>query len=128
MTSEQLKKFEEAVEAGCSDAEGCAFAGIGSHELNDYQHENPHFLAEKEQLRLRPKAMAKVAMVKKVKRASIDDSPSPESDSKAAQWLLERTDPAYRPKTASDVTSGDKPLPTLIQVIAPSEIIQLQNE
>lgn len=84
-------------------------------QLYEYQKENPEFVKEKQRLKEMPKAMAKVALLKKVQRASQDSEPSPESDSKAAQWLLERTDKEFAPKSRNEVTGEDgKPLQIIV--------------
>lgn len=73
-----LLKLEEAFAMGCTDKEACFFAGISPSTLYLYCNEEPEFSERKETLKQNP--------ILKARKTVYDDL----SDSKTAQWYLER--------------------------------------
>ncbi len=67
MTADTLKKLEAAFSYGCPDDEACAYAGISTTTLYNYQKENPHFREIKQALRKMPTIKARTAVVKSFK-------------------------------------------------------------
>lgn len=109
MNDEQLRKFKEAIEAGGTETEACAWAGINAVQLFDHKEGDGGFIDELERLRNLPKILAKVEVLKRLRRAS-EAEPNPITDAATVPWYLERRDKDYAPKSKSDVTSDGKPI------------------
>lgn len=80
MTSETLRKLEEAFSIGASDKEAIFVADVSSTAFYDYCKEHPEFAERKEQLKDMPKYKAR----KNINKA-IDDG-----DKNISTWYLER--------------------------------------
>lgn len=66
MTSDVLRKLEEAFALGASDGEACFYAGIGKTSLYEYQIEHPDFTERKEALKEKPILQARQTVVKAI--------------------------------------------------------------
>lgn len=73
-----LERLRQAFALGCTDEEACAYAGIATATLYNYQNNNPEFLEEKEQLKQEPVLKARETVVN-----SLDDV-------ETAKWYLQR--------------------------------------
>ncbi len=80
MTEEVIRKLEEAFIIGASDKEACFVANISMSTLYDYCKANPDFSERKEDLKDRPKYLAR----KNIADAIIT------GDKTLSQWYLER--------------------------------------
>jgi len=63
MTSEVLKKLEDAFLIGCSDVEACFVADISPQTLYNYQKEYPEFVERKEALKSNPVFIARKSVI-----------------------------------------------------------------
>jgi hypothetical protein len=79
MTPAVVSKIEDAFKMGCTDTEACLYAEISHQTLYDYQNKHPEFLERKQKLKETPILKARRRVVAEV-----------ETDTKAAQWFLER--------------------------------------
>jgi hypothetical protein len=59
MTSDTIKKLEDAFMIGCSDLEACLAADISQQTLYNYQAANPSFLERKQRLKENPIMVAR---------------------------------------------------------------------
>lgn len=91
-------------------------------ELAAYEFEHPEFVLEQLDLEATKEAHARVAVLRKIKRAAESDKEDVKSDADLVKWALERTTEEFKPKTNQDITSGGKPLPTMINIIAPKGV------
>jgi hypothetical protein len=118
----KLDLILEAFEAGCDDRQACIYAGVSLRDFARYQLENPTFEQQRMDVEAANEAYARVAILKKVKRASQDNTVDAKTDAEFAKWYLERTSEQFKPKSNQDITSGGKPLPTMINIIAPKGV------
>lgn len=119
MNEEQLDLLREAYEAGCDKRQACIYARVSIRDLSKYELENPAFVQEMMDLVAAKEAYARVAVLKKVKRASKNEVEDVRTDAEFAFRLLERTSDEFKPKSNQDITSAGKPLPSSINIIAP---------
>jgi hypothetical protein len=87
MTESTLQKLKDAFSIGLNDGKSCAYAGICTSTLHNYQNENQKFLEEKERLRMNPDIKAQQTVV-----ASLGDP------NHAWRWL-EKKDIDFMPKS-----------------------------
>lgn len=66
MTTETVKKLEEAFALGCSDLEACLMADISKQTLYNYQDANPEFIDRKEKLKESPVLIARTTVVREI--------------------------------------------------------------
>lgn len=95
MTTETVKKLEEAFLLGCTDAEACLFADISKQTLYNYQDNNPEFVDRKETLKKNPVLKARAVILGAIESG----------DEKTAIWAIEKHD--GKAKQAIDHTSSD---------------------
>ena len=101
MTTEVIRKLEEAFKWGCTDLEACCNADISKSTLYDYCIANPDFSERKETLKNNTLLKAKMVISK-----AIDDS-----DINSAHKVVDRKEGT---KVQQDITSGGKPLNTWV--------------
>jgi hypothetical protein len=80
-------RLKEAFLLGCKDVEAALFAGISYSAFKQYQLDHPDFVEEKNQWKENPTLQARKKVVEALK-----------TDTKDAQWFLERTNPEFKEK------------------------------
>lgn len=63
MTTETLRKLEEAFALGCTDLEACLYADISKTTLYDYQQAHPESVERKEELKEHPVLLARQTVI-----------------------------------------------------------------
>lgn len=96
LTEKVIQKLEDAYLSDATHGEAAIYAGIALSTLNLYKKQNPEFSDRIEKLRGQTGLKAKINI-----RKSIEDGDKPDS-----KWYLERRDPEFKQKSATDVTLG----------------------
>jgi len=94
MTSETLKKLEQAFLLGCTDKEACLYGNISHQTLYNYQEKHPEFVERKRILKKNPVLQARKSLIN-----GIADRPE------LALKILERLTKEYKLKSEVDVKS-----------------------
>jgi hypothetical protein len=96
ITPEVLEKLKSAWAYGCTDVEGCLFAGIAPASLYNYQKKNPGYLEMKEMLKSKPFLKARLTVVNSLGQ----------TDS-AWKYLERKGGREFAPPTRSEITGAD---------------------
>lgn len=80
LTTEVLRKLEQAFTWGCTNREACLYADIGESAFYEYKQANPDFAERIQILRDSPKLKSRAIINKKLE----------ELDDATAKWYLER--------------------------------------
>ena len=94
MTPDTVSKLDDAFLAGCSDIQACLYADISKQTLYDYQKIHPEYVDRKEALKDNVKMHAKLNISKKV---------ITEADIETSKYVLDRTDPDFKPKNKLEI-------------------------
>lgn len=109
MTSETVVALCTAFTMGCSDIEACAFAGIGTTALYEYQKHNPEFTERKKLLRETVAVRARHVVEKAIN----------EGDKDMAKWYLERK---KKDEFSTKVENNGNAMGVIIQVASQDQI------
>ncbi len=104
MTTETIRKLEEAFLMGCTDRESCLFADISMSTLYQYGQDNPAFSDRKETLKENPILLARGVQLKELM----------DGNSAIAQKVLDRKEGSKLAVTGKDggPLSGVLAIPT----------------
>ena len=101
MTTDVIRKLEDAFSWGCTDLEACCFANIGKTALYEYCDKNPEFAEWKETLKNNP-----VMKARRVVMGALD-----EADVATAHKVIDRKEGT---KVKQDITSNGATLNTWV--------------
>lgn len=96
ITSDVIKRLEEAFALGCTDLEASLYANIAPATLYNYQDKNAGFLERKEQLKMKPVLQARTTLVKSLKK----------DPALALKYLERKKKDEFSPRRESDVTTN----------------------